>query len=85
MTRPDRPVQFALFDAVADAASEHRGRLDLEPGAVVLRAFAVEEAPALLPAIDQIAQGFSVAPHDHGSWLGVSRPNRLCVPGHRVA
>lgn len=62
MTRPDRPVQFALFDAVADAASEHRGRLDLEPGAVVLRAFAVEEAPALLAAIDQIAQ---VSPWRH--------------------
>ena len=56
MTRPDRPAQFALFDAVAGAAPENRGKLELEPGAVVLRAFAVEDAPALLAATERVAR-----------------------------
>ena len=55
MTRPDRPAQFALFDAAA-AAPGHRGRLELEPGAVVLQAFAFEEARALLATIERVAQ-----------------------------
>ena len=53
MTRPDRPAQFALFDA---AAADHRCRLELEPGAVVLRAFAFEEARALLATIVRVAR-----------------------------
>lgn len=55
MTRPDWPTQFALFD-VATAGPEHPGRLPLEPGAVVLRAFAFEEARVLLAAIERVAQ-----------------------------
>lgn len=55
MTRPDRPAQSALFDA-AGAAPDHRGRLELEPGAVVLQAFAFEEVPALLAIIERVAQ-----------------------------
>lgn len=56
MTRPDRPTQFALFDAVAGAAPENRESLDLEPGAVLLRAFAIAEAPILVAAIDHVAR-----------------------------
>jgi alkylated DNA repair protein (DNA oxidative demethylase) len=56
MTRPDRLAQFALFDAVAGAAPENRGKSEVEPGAVVLQAFAIEVAPALLAAIDYVAR-----------------------------
>ncbi len=52
MTQPERPAQLALF---AEAAENGR-RLDLQTGAVVLRSFAVDEAPGLLAAIDQVTQ-----------------------------
>lgn len=55
MTRPDRSAQSALFDAAA-AAPDHRGRLELEPGAVVLQAFALEEASTLLAIIERVAR-----------------------------
>lgn len=55
MTRPDRPAQFALFDAVEGVPGQGVN-LALEPGAVVLRAFAANEAPALLAAIEVVAQ-----------------------------
>lgn len=61
MTRPDRQEQFALFDTARQMPAD-RARLMLEPGAVVLRAFAVEEAPALLAAIANVAR---VAPWRH--------------------
>jgi alkylated DNA repair protein (DNA oxidative demethylase) len=55
MTQPDRQMQRALFDAVAGVPG-HRANLALEPGAVVLHAFALEEALALLAAIDGVAR-----------------------------
>lgn len=55
MTRPDSRSQLALFDAAPHEAG-HGGDVQLEPGAVVLRAFAVQQAPALLAAIEQIVQ-----------------------------
>ena len=55
MTRPDRQAQLALFDAAAGVPG-HSGNLELEAGAVVLRAFALEEAPALLAAIEGVAR-----------------------------
>lgn len=51
--RADRAVQEDLFDPVAAPAG---GRGELEPGAFVLRAFALVEAPALLEAIAKVAQ-----------------------------
>ena len=55
MTQVDRQAQLALFDAAA-AVPGHRTNLELGPGAVVLRAFALDEASALLAAIDGVAQ-----------------------------
>ena len=55
MTPPDRPAQAPLFDAAGEAGGQ-RADLALEPGAVVLRGFAAEEAPALLGAIERVAQ-----------------------------
>jgi alkylated DNA repair protein (DNA oxidative demethylase) len=55
MTQPEPSAQIALFDAAA-AAPDHHGLLELEPGAVVLRAFAFAEAPALLAEIEGIAR-----------------------------
>lgn len=55
MTPPDRPAQLALFDAEVGVPG-HRANLELEPGAAVLRGFALEEAPALLAAIEGVAQ-----------------------------
>ncbi|MEO8124606.1 MAG: DNA oxidative demethylase AlkB [Burkholderiales bacterium] len=59
MTPASRTAQEELFDLVAAPAA---WREELEPAAFVLRAFAVEEAPALLEAIERIAQ---VAPLRH--------------------
>ncbi|HEY4065550.1 MAG TPA: DNA oxidative demethylase AlkB [Burkholderiaceae bacterium] len=53
MTRADRPDQAELFDADASMAPAD---LELEPGARVLRAFALAEAAALLEAIERVAQ-----------------------------
>ncbi|MEO7337151.1 MAG: DNA oxidative demethylase AlkB [Caldimonas sp.] len=53
MTRASRPAQEELFDSGSAPAGS---REPLEPGAFVLRAFAVEEAPALLDAIGLVAQ-----------------------------
>lgn len=61
MTQPDRQGQFALFDAGTEVSS-NRANLTLEPGAVVLRDFAVDQAPALLAAIAAVAR---VAPWRH--------------------
>lgn len=61
MTRPDRQAQLALFGP-AVGVPDHPAHLALEPGAVVLRAFALEEAPALLAAIEGVAQ---VSPWRH--------------------
>jgi hypothetical protein len=55
MTRPDRPAQSAPFHAAA-AAPDRRGRLELEHDAVVLQAFAFDEAPVLLATIERVAQ-----------------------------
>jgi DNA oxidative demethylase len=61
MTRPDRAAQIALFDEPATAPGQ-RGRLELEPGAVVLQAFAFDDAPVLLGSVERIA---SEAPWRH--------------------
>jgi alkylated DNA repair protein (DNA oxidative demethylase) len=53
MTRASLAAQEELFDPPAAPAP---GREQLEPGAFVLRAFAVEEAPALLEAIGHVTQ-----------------------------
>ena len=55
MMRPDRPAQLVLFDAAAEAPNQC-ANLKLESGAVVLYAFAVAEAAALLAAIERVAQ-----------------------------
>ncbi len=59
MTRAERLAQAELFDAAASPAPVD---LDLEPGARVLRGFAVADAVALLLAVDAVAQ---VAPWRH--------------------
>ncbi|MEO8523312.1 MAG: DNA oxidative demethylase AlkB [Caldimonas sp.] len=53
MTRASSAAQVQLFDSIAPPT---RAREQLEPGAFVLRAFAVEEAPALLDAIALVSQ-----------------------------
>lgn len=58
MTPPDRGAhlaQLALFERATELP-DHRANVALEPGAVVLHAFAVDEAPALLAAIEAVAQ-----------------------------
>ncbi len=55
MTPSDQQAQLALFDAEMGVPG-HRAKLELEPGAVVLHAFAMEDAPALLAAIAGVAQ-----------------------------
>ena len=52
MTQAGSPDQENLFDTGAPPAA---GREQLEPGAFVLRAFALEEAGELLAAIEQVA------------------------------
>ncbi len=68
MTPPDRQTQLALFRPAVEAPDQ-QARLALEPGAVVLQAFAVHEAPALLAAIEGVAL---VSPWRHmctaGGW-----------------
>jgi alkylated DNA repair protein (DNA oxidative demethylase) len=59
MTRASRAGQRELFDS---GASPVEDREELEPGALVLRAFCLGEAPALLVAIDAVAQA---APFRH--------------------
>jgi alkylated DNA repair protein (DNA oxidative demethylase) len=59
MTRASPAGQEELFDPVARQADS---REQLEPGAFVLRAFALDEAPALLDAIQDVAQA---APFRH--------------------
>ena len=63
MTLPNRPGQLALFDAEVEIPAD-ASRLTLEPGAVVLRGFAMEKAQALLAAIEDVAQ---VSPWRHMS------------------
>ena len=53
MMRASRAGQAELFDAGGSKAED---RERLEPGAVVLRAFCLDEAPALLDAIDVVAR-----------------------------
>jgi alkylated DNA repair protein (DNA oxidative demethylase) len=55
MTRPESALQQALFNA-DDASMRPRDPLALEPGACVLRGFALDEAVALLDAIEHVAQ-----------------------------
>ncbi len=64
--RPQPHAQTGLFDAVEAADAVPAGRVELangaesalefEPGAWLLRAFALDEAPALLDAIERVAQ-----------------------------
>ena len=59
MARPVRAPQADLFDRIdlpAGACAERDFKLQLEPGAWVLRAFALDDAPVLLAAIDHITQ-----------------------------
>jgi len=67
MTRPE--AQLTLFGA-AEGVTAHRARSELEPGASVLPGFATDEAPALLAAIEAIAQA---APWRHMSTGGGRR------------
>ena len=53
MTRASRAGQEELFEPSVSRAA---GREQLEPGAFVLRAFALDEAPALLDAIGEVAR-----------------------------
>jgi len=59
MTRASHAGQAELFDSAAPQAAS---REQLEPGAFVLRAFALDEAPALFDAIQVVAQ---TAPFRH--------------------
>ena len=54
MTQADLHAQLALFEAVAGMPGQC-ACVALEPGAVVLPAFAMDEAQALLAAIDSVA------------------------------
>lgn len=55
MTRADPAAQGDLFDRATPRVGKG-DELELEPGAVVLRACAAEDAPALLEAIEQVTQ-----------------------------
>ena len=55
MTPAEPARQQALFEA-DDASTHAPQRLTLEPGACVLRAFARDEAAALLAAVERVAQ-----------------------------
>jgi len=55
MTRADPAAQAELFDALAAPASV-RADVELAPGAWLLRGFAINEAPALLAAIERVAE-----------------------------
>jgi len=70
MTRAGRAGQVELFDS---GAAQAAGREQLDPGAFVLRAFALEEAPALLDAIEIVAQA---APFRH---MTTARGRRMSV------
>ncbi len=61
MTRPDQQAQLALFEKTVHARGDGT-HLALEPGAVVLQSFALNDAPALLAAIEGVAQ---VSPWRH--------------------
>ena len=67
MTRASRAGQAELFDSGAPQAESCE---QLEPGAVVLRAFCLDEAPALLDAIDVVAR---TAPFRHLTTPGGQR------------
>jgi DNA oxidative demethylase len=64
MMRPEREVQRDLFGP--QLAGEPQS-VELESGAVILRAYAVEEAPALMDAIERIAR---TAPMRHMTTAG---------------
>jgi len=66
MMRADPAAQADLFDAAASPAGV-RADVELAPGAWLLRAFAVDEAPALLAAIERVAQA---APWRHMTTVG---------------
>jgi len=66
MMRADPGAQAELFDALA-SPSGIRANVELAPGAWWLRGFAVDDAPALLAAIDRVAQ---VAPWRHMTTAG---------------
>ena len=57
MTRTDPAAQGDLFDRATPLTGKGNDLdLELEPGAVVLRGYAVNEAPALLAAIEHVTQ-----------------------------
>jgi DNA oxidative demethylase len=64
MTRASRAGQEELFESGVSRAA---GREQLEPGAFVLRAFVLDEAPALLEATEVIAR---TAPFRHMTTAG---------------
>jgi len=66
MMRADPAAQADLFDAAASPAGV-RADVELAPGAWLLRAFAVDEAPALLAASERVAQA---APWRHMTTVG---------------
>lgn len=66
MKPPDQHSQLALFDGAVSAPSDG-ANLALEAGAVVLRGFAVAQAPALIAAIEAVAE---VSPWRHMTTAG---------------
>jgi len=66
MTRADPAEQAELFDSLASPAGV-RTDVELAPGAWLLRAFAFDEAPALLATIERVAQA---APWRHMTTAG---------------
>ena len=70
MTRASLAGQVELFDA---GDSGRPNREQLEPGALILHAFALDEAPALLNAIEVVSQ---TAPFRH---LTTARGLRMSV------
>ena len=70
MTRASPAGQEELFDS---SESQGPSREQLEPGALVLRAFALAEAPALLETIEVVAQ---TAPFRH---MTTARGHRMSV------
>ena len=74
MTRASRASQQELFDSGAPQAG---GREQLDPGAFVLRAFAWDEAPALLDAIEVVAHSapFRHMTVAHGLRMSVAMTN----------
>ena len=72
MTQTDEMAQGDLFGQAAPRV-DRSANIALEPGAVILRAYAAEEAPALLEAIERVT---AIAPFRH---MATARGWRMSV------